>query len=150
MDIILKRDTFTSKSTEGEIIIGGLHECYVLEDTDRGLKDTMSIDEINKLKVHGETCIPYGVYKIVVTKSERFSMLRGHDVYLPLLLNVKGYEGIRIHTGNKPADTHGCLLPAKNKLLDYVTESTEAFTKLNDKINQAIKRGEIVTITITK
>lgn len=150
MDIILKRDKFTKKSTEGEITIGGLHECYTMEDTDRGLRDSMSLDEINKLKVHGQTCIPYGVYKVVVTKSDRFSMLRGHDVYLPLVVGVKGYEGIRIHTGNKPEDTEGCILPAKNRGLDYVTESTEAFTKLNDKINQAIKRGEIVTITIIK
>lgn len=150
MEIVLKRDTFTKKSTEGTLTVNGEFECYVLEDVDRGLKDTMSLDEINKIKVHGQTAIPYGVYKVVVTKSERFSMLRGHDVYLPLLLNVKGFEGIRIHCGNKPEDTEGCQLVARKKGLDVVSESTLAFNQLNDKINQAIKRGEIVTYQIIK
>lgn len=150
MDIKLKRTTFTDKSTIGELSINGAFECFVLEDTDRGLKDSMTFDEIKKLKVYGETAIPYGVYKIVVTKSERFSKMKGSDVYLPLLLNVKGYEGIRIHTGNKPADTHGCLLPARKKGINVVTESTTAFNNLNEKINWALKKGEIVTIEITK
>ena len=150
MDIILKRDTFTDKSTIGTLTVNGAFECYVLEDTDRGLKDTMSLDEINKLKIHGQTAIPYGVYKVVVTKSERFSKLRGHDVYLPLLLNVKGFEGIRIHCGNKPDDTLGCQLVARKKGIDTVSESTLAFNQLNDKINNAIKAGQIVTYQITK
>ena len=150
MDIVLKRDTFTNKSTIGTLTVNGAFEGYVLEDFDRGLKDTMSLDEINKLKVHGQTAIPYGVYKVVVTKSNRFSILRGHDVYLPLLLNVKGFEGIRIHSGNKPEDTLGCQLVARQKGIDTVSESTLAFNQLNDKINQAIKRGEIVTYQITK
>jgi hypothetical protein len=150
MDIILKRDTFTDKSTIGTLTVNGAFECYVLEDTDRGLKDTMSLDEINKLKVYGQTAIPYGVYKVVVTKSQRFSMLRGHDVYLPLLLNVKGFEGIRIHCGNKPEDTEGCQLVARKKGIDTVSESTLAFNQLNDKINNAIKAGQIVTYQITK
>ena len=150
MDIILKRDTFTDKSTIGTLTVNGAFECYVLEDTDRGLKDTMSLDEINKLKVHGQTAIPYGVYKVVVTKSERFSAMKGKPVYLPILLNVKGYEGIRIHSGNKPEDTLGCLLTARKKGIDTVSESTLAFNQLNDKINNALKIGENVIITITK
>lgn len=150
MDITLKRTDFTTKSTIGELSIDGKFECYVLEDTDRGLSDTMSLEQINKLKKHSITAIPYGVYKVVVTKSERFSKMKGHDVYLPLLLNVKGYEGIRIHSGNKPEDTEGCLLPAMKKGTDNVTQSTDAFIKLNDKINAAIKAGQIVTITIKK
>lgn len=150
MEIVLKRTDFTKKSTIGELSINGIFECYILEDTDRGLKDTMSLDEINKLKVHGQTAIPYGVYKVVVTKSDRFSKMKGHDVYLPLLLNVKGYEGIRIHTGNKPEDTEGCLLPNATKGIDVASGSTLAFTNLNDKINKAIKSNEIVTIQIVK
>jgi hypothetical protein len=150
MDIVLKRDTFTDKSTIGTLTVNGVFECYVLEDIDRGLKDTMTLDEINKLKVYGQTAIPYGVYKVVVTKSERFSKLRGHDVYLPLLLNVKGFEGIRIHCGNKPDDTLGCLLIARKKNIDSIMESTSAFISLNDKINLAIKKGEIITIQIVK
>ena len=150
MDIVLKRDTFTKKSTIGTLTVNGVFECYVLEDVDRGLSDTMSLDEINKLKKHGETAIPYGIYKVVVTKSERFSKMKGHDVYLPLLLGVKGFDGIRIHSGNKPEDTEGCQLPGRIKGLDVVSESTLAFTQLNDKINAAIKAGQIVTYQIIK
>jgi hypothetical protein len=150
MDIVLKRDTFTKKSTIGTLSINGVFECYILEDVDRGLKDTMSLDEINKIKVHGETAIPYGVYKVVVTKSMRFSAMKGHDVYLPLLLNVKGFEGIRIHCGNKPEDTEGCQLTGRIVGKDTISESTLAFIQLNDKINLAIKQGQIVTYEIKK
>lgn len=150
MDIQLKRTEFTSDSTIGELTINGVFECFILEDTDRNLTDMMSVIEIGKAKVYGQTAIPYGTYKIVVTKSERFSKMKGKPVYLPLLLNVKGYEGIRIHIGNKPADTHGCLLPARKKAKNFVSESTIAFNQLNDKINNAIKKGEIVIIKITK
>lgn len=150
MELELIRDTFTDKSTTGRLNVDGAFECYVLEDKDRDLWATEGIDKINAKKVHGETCIPYGRYQVVVTKSARFSQLLGHDVYLPLLLNVPGYDGIRIHTGNKPADTEGCLLPCCQRVVDFGSHSTEAFVKLNDKINAAIKAGKQVWITIKK
>lgn len=150
MELTLKRTDFTDTSTIGELSVNGEFECFILEDTDRGLKDTMILNEINSLKKHGITAIPYGSYKIVVTKSERFSAMKGKPVYLPILLNVKGYEGVRIHTGNKPEDTEGCLLPARKKGKNVVMESTPAFTQLNDKINNALKQGENVILTITK
>ena len=150
MDIVLKRKYFTEIATIGELSINGVFECFILEHRDRGLNEFMTLDEINKIKKHGETAIPYGVYKVVVTKSERFSKMKGRPIYLPLLLNVKGFEGIRIHAGNKPKDTEGCQLPGRIKGNDSVFESTIAFNKLNEKINNAIKRGEIVTYQIIK
>lgn len=150
MELKLKRTDFTDTSTIGELSINGVFECYVLEDTDRGLKQSMTLPESVARKVHGKTAIPYGTFKIVVTKSERFSKMKGKDVYLPLLLNVPNYEGVRIHTGNKPEDTEGCLLPARKRGKNVVSESTLAFNQLNDKINLAIKAGEVVTIEITK
>jgi len=150
MEIKLKRTEFTDTSTIGELSINGVFECFVLEDKDRGLTQSMSLAESVATKVHGKTAIPYGTFKIVVTKSERFSKMKGKPVYLPLLLNVPNYAGVRIHTGNKPEDTEGCLLPARKKGKNVVSESTLAFTRLNDKINLAIKAGEVVTIEITK
>lgn len=150
MELKLIRKEFTEDSTIGELFVNGIFECFILEDKDRGLKDTMSIDEINAHKVFGKTCIPYGGYKILVTKSERFSKLKGKPVYLPILLNVKGYEGVRIHVGNKPEDTEGCLLPCSKKAKNMGLGSTLAFNQLNDKINNALKIGESVTIKITK
>lgn len=150
MDLKLIRKEFTDTSTIGELYINGVFECYVLEDTDRGLKQSMTLAESVATKVHGKTCIPYGTYKIVVTKSERFSKMKGRPVYLPILLNVSNYDGVRIHTGNKPEDTEGCLLPARKKGKNVVSESTLAFNRLNEKINNALKTGENVIIEITK
>lgn len=138
MEISLHRRWFTDKSTIGELSVDGLFECYTCEDA------------VRDVKIKGITAIPYGRYKIIVTKSERFSKMAGHDVYLPLLLNIPDYEGVRIHTGNKPEDTEGCLLPGTIKGTDSVGNSRTAFIKLNEKINNALKSGEDVWITITK
>ena len=141
MDLLLKRETFTEKSTISSLFINGVFECYVLEDTDRGLDFKMELAEIEKLKVYGETAIPYGSYEVCITMSNRFKRL------LPVLIGVKGYEGIRIHTGNAAIDTHGCLLPARKKGVDSVSESTLAFNQLFTKLQNA---KEKIYITITK
>jgi len=144
MEIVLKRETFTDKSTIGILSIDGVFECFVLEDKDRGLDSKMTLTQINKIKVYGETAIPYGKYEVVVTMSNRF----GKE--LPLLLDTPGYSGIRIHVGNKKEDTHGCLLPGTAKGIDTVIQSTIAFNKLFDKIKTAKKAGQKISITITK
>lgn len=149
MEILSVRNIFTDKSTISNVFVDANPFCYFLEDFDRGLTDSMTIAEINKIKVFGLTSIPYGRYKVIVTKSERFSKMAGKEVYLPLLLNVKGFDGVRIHTGNKPEDTEGCLLPGTDKDVDFVKNSRTAFLKLNDKINLALK-NEDVWITIKK
>ena len=115
-----------------------------LEDPDRGLTDTMSLEEIKKIKIKGNTCIPYGTYNITITYSPRFKK------NLPLLNNVKGFDGIRIHSGNKPQDTEGCLLPGFNKVKGQVIDSRVTTDKLIAQIQQALNKGEKVTITITK
>jgi hypothetical protein len=150
MELLLKRNTFTPKSTIGSLFVDDVPQCYLLEDTDRGLTSTMSLPQIKALKIFGETAIPYGRYRIIITKSERFSKKAGHDVFLPQLLNVPGFEGIRIHPGNKPEDSEGCQLPGTEKHTNEVRNSRTAFVKLETKINDALKAGEEVWITITK
>nr|WP_298658017.1 DUF5675 family protein [uncultured Flavobacterium sp.] len=140
MELILERKIFTDNSTIGELSIDGAFNCFILEDKVRE----------NEPKVFGKTAIPYGKYKVIVTKSARFSKLAGHDVYLPLLLKVEGYEGVRIHTGNRPEDTEGCLLPGTAYETDKVLNSRTAFVKLNELINDTLKKGEEVWITIKK
>lgn len=144
MELKLERNVFTEKSTIGTLSINGIAECFILEDKDRGLNDAMPLSKINELKVYGETAIPYGRYEIDITLSARFKK------QLPILLNVKGYEGIRIHTGNKAIDTHGCLLPARKKGVDSVIESTLAFNQLFAKLKQAKANKERIFITIVK
>lgn len=149
MELYLKRFEFNEHSTFSELSLDGVRLCFVLEDKDRGLDSKMNLDVLSHLKVHGETAIPYGRYEIQITKSERFSKLRGKDTYLPLLLDVPGYSGVRIHTGNKPEHTEGCLLPCKNHSKDLGTESTYAFNIVLDKIKQGLLKGKVY-ITISK
>jgi len=141
MELTLNRKTRTQVSTIGELNIDGKFECFILEDRDRGLQPTMSLSEINNLKVHGETCIPPGRYEIVISFSDRFNKL------LPLLLDVPCFAGIRIHSGNAAKDTEGCLLPGQTKGTDFVGGSRLAFNSLFSKLKAASKT-EKVFITI--
>lgn len=143
MELLLKRKTFTDDSSIGELSINGVFECYTLEDKDRNLVSTMSLKTVNELKVYGGTAIPYGKYEVVISFSERFQK------YLPLLVNVIGYEGIRIHEGNTSASTSGCLLPGKTKGVNVVGGSVLAFTALFKKL-KAVEKKEKIFITITK
>jgi hypothetical protein len=144
MELYLKRDTFTDISTTGKLLIDGQFECFILEDRDRGLTDTMPLAEIVATKIYGKTAIPYGRYEVDWTMSARFK------VFMPILLNVKGYSGIRIHKGNTEIDSLGCLLCGRKRANNVITESTAATNLLYTKIQTAKSRKEKIFITITK
>lgn len=144
MELKLIRKYRCSNYCIGKLYIDSTYFSDVLEDPDRGLTDSMSLEEIKKIKIKGNTCIPYGTYNITITYSPRFKK------NLPLLNNVKGFEGIRIHSGNKPQDTEGCLLPGFNKVKGQVIDSKVTTNKLIAQIQQALNKKEKVTITITK
>jgi hypothetical protein len=108
----------------GKLYIDGEYFCDVIEDTDRGLDDSMSVDEILKKKIKGETAIPTGIYKIEITYSPKYKRM------MPLILGVKGYSGIRIHSGNTSKDTEGCLLVGKNTKVGMVLESRNTYQRL--------------------
>lgn len=129
-------------SIDGKRFGDGAHWCSSLEDTDRGLTQAMSEAEIMKRKVAGKTAIPAGTYKVVVTYSPRFKK------NLPLLSDVRGFSGVRIHSGNTAADTEGCLLFGENSIKGKVTNSRYWCAKLQGLIEAAIKRGEKVTVTL--
>ena len=124
MELLLKRRYRNDKYTIGDLYIDGVWFSNVLEDTDRGLTDDMSEEEIKKIKVYGKTAIPTGRYKIEVTYSPKFKR------YLPILLNVKGFSGIRVHSGNTHEDTLGCLLVGYNKVKGQVINSRVTSDKL--------------------
>lgn len=121
---------------------GELFGCNCLEDTDRGLTQSMSLKDISAKKKHGQTAIPSGEYGVVITYSPRFKK------NLPLLENVPGFEGIRIHPGNTAKDTEGCLLFGKNDKVGFVSNSKYWTTKIVEKISSAIKSRERVTIKV--
>ncbi len=144
MELKLKREVFTDNSTIGSLYVDGVFDCYILEDRDRGLSDTMSLEKIAGTKVYGKTCIPYGRYEVDWTMSARFKKM------MPILLNVKGWTGIRIHSGNTEIHSLGCLLCGRLKLNDRISESTLATNRLYKKIEAAKKQGQRIFITIEK
>lgn len=113
----------------GDLYIDGVWFCNVLEDTDRGLDDQMKESEILKKKVKGQTAIPTGTYNLFITWSPKYKKP------MPLLENVKGYSGIRIHSGNTAKDTEGCLIVGKNKEVGKVLESRATYNKLFSILN---------------
>lgn len=104
--------------------------------------DTELIRRFPARKVVGLTAIPEGSYPVVITKSPRFRR------WLPLLVGVPGFTGIRIHSGNMAADTRGCILVGENTIVGRLTSSRATLTKLITSIMAASDQGEAVWITI--
>ena len=77
-----------------------------------------------ELKIPKKSAIPEGTYRVVVTKSRRFQK------YLPLLVGVHGFEGVRIHSGNTNKDTEGCILVGHNLQVGKVLWSRITLEKL--------------------
>lgn len=141
MEILLQRVAKKDKYTIGKLYINNQYFCDTLEDTDRGLTQSMTEQQIKSNKVYGETAIPTGIYRIVISYSNRFKK------QMPLLLNVPGFSGIRIHTGNTEKDSLGCILVGKNKAIGKVLESRDTYNKLFSILQKANEK-EIIKITI--
>lgn len=107
MQINVRRTFKGSDYTIGKLYIDGHYLCDTLEDTVRPAGT----------KIAGKTAIPAGTYKVKKTMSPRFKKI------LPEILNVPGFSGVRIHSGNTAADTDGCLLLGLNKTKGAVLES---------------------------
>jgi len=131
------RKTLTKKSTIGELWIDGTLQCYTLEDVVR---------ELNKLedKVPGQTAIPYGTYVLDFTWSDRF------QCFMPEIMNVPYFKGIRIHSGNTDKDTEGCLLVGSSTGVDFIYDSKKAFRPVMEIILEAHKAGIAMQIEIVK
>lgn len=142
MELNVKRIARKDGYTIGRLFINNEYFCDTLEDTDRGLKDTMQVNEILAKKVKAQTAIPTGKYDVILSFSPRFKRV------LPLLLSVKGYEGVRVHAGNTNKDTEGCLLVGENKAKGQVINSRATLEKLMSILLDCEKRKEKVTILI--
>lgn len=134
MQLKLVRKVLAPGFTEGSLYVDGAFECHTLEDAVR-----------NGPKIPGKTAIPYGRYKVVVNRSPKFG------TYMPLLLDVPGFEGIRIHYGNRPEDTDGCILVgAENRSLNdgWIGQSRDAYYALCVRIALAYARLQEVWIDV--
>ena len=141
MELELKRIFKGTSYTIGNLLIDGKYFCDTLEDTDRNLSSSMKLEDINNIKQKSITAIPTGRYKITLSvQSPKFKSYKQYDFckgYLPRLLNIPGYDGVLIHIGNKPEDTDGCILVGKNTIKGQVTNSTQTFKELYDKLKQS-------------
>lgn len=133
MELRVNRFKRTDKSTLGRFIVDGVAECYDLEDVKRA----------DGVKVQDATCIPAGTYKVIIDDSVRFKRP------MPHILDVPGFTGIRIHSGNTDADTDGCiLLGSAITNDDFISGSKAAFDAFFPKLKAALDNGDDVTIQI--
>lgn len=155
MNLTLERAYKGDKYTIGHLYANGVFVCDTIEDVYRGTNDEMKFIKTeeqtgywedkdgNKIeKVYGKTAIPSGTYEVVITYSNRFKKR------LPILKNVKGFEGIRIHSGNTEEDSLGCIVVGENKEKGKVLNSRATLTKLMAKLEEALEFGEKLSITI--
>lgn len=133
MIITVHRFEFGTDYTIGRLSIDGEFQCYTLEDKVRP----------SGVKIDGKTAIPAGHYKIVRDMSNRFGRV------MPHILNVSGFEGIRIHSGNTSEDTEGCILLGDTwSGNNFVGNSRVAFNNFDLKLQEGLCKS-IVTLEIS-
>lgn len=153
MELTLNRIYRGPSYTIGKLYIDDKYFCDTLEDVDRGLTDKMTLTEILKIKKPSETAIPSGTYNITLdVVSPRFSTKAFYrqvcNGKLPRLLNVKGFDGVLIHSGNTEKDSSGCILVGQNKVKGKVINSQETFKKLYKILKDSWDKDKSITINI--
>ena len=120
MKLVVQREPTVEGVTLGSLFLDGHRAAETLEDP---IRDRPG-DPVETWKVDGDTAIPSGSYRLVLTLSTRFKTV------LPEVLNVPGFVGIRIHAGNTTSDTHGCLLVGTARSGRAISGSKVALEKL--------------------
>lgn len=150
MKLLLKRIAKKSTYTIGKLYIDDVYFCDTLEDKDRGLTQNTPLDKIKSVKIANKTAIPTGTYNVTLdVVSPKYSKVswyvkNANGGRVPRVLNVPGYDGILIHTGNDDEDTSGCILVGQNKEVGKVLNSKDTFLKLYPKLKKADK----ITLTV--
>lgn len=136
-------------STSSILEVNGKFECFTLEDTFRQSGE----------KIDGETCIPGGLYQIVLRNEG--GMNSEYKKRLPLkqihrgmiwLQHVTNFQWIYMHIGNKVKDTLGCILVGDRPVPydDKLFSSTTAYIRLYKKILVALDAGELIHIEVRR
>lgn len=99
MDFYLIRNIYTPVNTIGDLLLDHSVFCHTLEDVVRPM---------GAAKVPGETSIPSGRYRVILSYSKRFNRI------MPEILDVPNFSGVRMHGGNTAKDTEGCIIVSKN------------------------------------
>lgn len=134
MQLRLERVQIDHDVTIGSLSADGIWQCWTLEDVVRP----------QRIKVPGQTAIPAGRYRVLITPSPRFK----RD--LPLLVDVPNFSGVRIHPGNTAADTEGCILVGAERGADgkSIGRSRQAFDNLFIRLSDALVRREQIWLEI--
>jgi hypothetical protein len=138
--LVLERQPSGISCTIGKLYIDGQFECFTLEDL---IRETDG-KPVAEWKIYGKSAIPAGTYEVKITMSNRFKR------ELPLLVNVEGFTGVRVHPGNTDADTEGCILPGTRVAPhgEAIEQSRAAFDRLFEKLEGAQEAGEEITIEV--
>lgn len=128
--------------------------CWTLEDTDRGLRQDMSLEEIKRIKVWGKTAIPTGRYPLQLRVSPKYKNRDWAVPFggkVPYLQDVPGYSGVCFHPLNLPTETDGCIGPGMlhSGIRGRIFDSKQAYLDLmNYYIWPAYLRGQEIYVTI--
>ena len=151
----LKIDRRWKKATYtiGILFVDGVRFCETLEDTDRGLKQTDTEASILNRKIYSLTAIPTGTYEVSMNiVSPKYAAIKSWRDFnggkMPRIMDVKGFSGVLIHTGNSALDTYGCVLVGENKKVGRLLNSRRTFEKLYRKMKAAADRKEKITLDI--
>ena len=131
----LNSNTDIKASPTGGGLDGASYFCDTLEPTWRDYAH-------GGRKIKGQSAIPEGRNAVVISWSPKMKK------WLPILLGVPMFSGIRIHAGNTAKDTEGCILVGQNLKKGMVLNSNTWLHRLKQKIVEAKDRGEAVWITI--
>ncbi len=145
MELLVQRKYFKDKYTIGRFYADNMFLCATLEDPIRDLKDLNhdgDFDEAGEGKIYGDTAIPCGKYKVILNHSPKLKRT------LPLLLDVPGFEGIRIHGGATNRNTEGCILVGDNKVKGALVNYAYWETFIVNIIEEALQRKEEIFILI--
>lgn len=140
MKLTLNSQPSSNGATLGELLVNVRFECFTLEDVMREIPGK----PVSQWKVPGKTAIPAGKYTIEITFSQRF------QTRLPILVDVPGFEGIRIHNGNSAEDTEGCILVGQSRNGNTIGRSRAALAALFSQIDKALSQNEPVFIEIVR
>lgn len=140
MKLHLEREPSGQYSTISPLFVNDIYECDVLEDIVREIEG----EPVRKWKIDEKTAIPRGTYPVAVTYSPHFKKK------LPLIFDVEGFTGVRIHSGNTAKDTEGCLIVGKDGHNGTLLggSSTPALEALMAKMEAAELRHERIFIII--
>lgn len=127
--------------------------CDTIEDKDRGLDQSMTLANIQRLKVKGETAIPTGTYEIIMDViSPKFYNKPLYKEFcggkVPRFKYVKGFNGVLMHSGTDQDSTEGCPIVGENKIVGKVVNSWATFKRIYAVLKRAANNGERITITI--